>query len=64
MVSRTGGEGQVSVVRFQAADGGLIEFRSNVSTSPPAFSAGDPVRVLYPTGLPRKARIKTFGNCG
>ncbi len=48
------------VVRFVTAKGEKIEFTSGVSSSPPSYSKGESVEVLYDPGAPRAARIKGF----
>lgn len=48
------------VVRFQTADGAVIEFRSRVGSSPPSYQVGDEVPVLYRPENPRDARIESF----
>jgi len=47
-------------VRFTTADGREIRFVSSTSSSPPAYSAGERVEVLYPPGEPERARINAF----
>lgn len=47
-------------VRFTTADGREVRFVSSTSSNPPAYSAGEPVEVLYLPGEPERARINGF----
>ncbi len=47
-------------VRFIAADGRAIQFVSSISSSPPAYSVGERVDVLYLPGEPERAKIGAF----
>lgn len=58
---RSGGDSTYRpVVRFQAADGKAIEFTSGAGSSPPAYSKGEKVEVLYRPAAPQDAAIKGF----
>ena len=48
------------VVEFVAADGTRHRFASSVSTSPPAYSVGQRVDVIYPPGAPEDAILDGF----
>jgi hypothetical protein len=50
------------VLRFIASDGKAYTITSNISTSPPEFSVGQSVQVLYRQSDPEGARIATFGH--
>lgn len=45
------------IVRFQSADGELIEARGGVGSSPPHYHAGDVVQILYDKKNPRSWTI-------
>jgi hypothetical protein len=47
------------VIRFQAASG-EVEFTSSSGSYPPSYAVGDKVKVLYPPGNPRAARVESF----
>jgi hypothetical protein len=47
------------VVEFATADGRRVQFRSAISSSPPAFAIGERVGVYYPPQAPETARIDT-----
>ncbi len=48
------------VFSFTAADGETHTVTSDVSSSPPGFSEGEPVRVRYDPANPEDARIHSF----
>jgi len=48
------------VVRFQTRDGETIEFRSDTASSPPSYTRGERVAVLYRPLLPHDARVADF----
>ena len=48
------------VVRFHSADGSEFTHASNTGTSPPGFSVGEAVVVLYDPADPSRAVIPTF----
>jgi Protein of unknown function (DUF3592) len=48
------------VVRFVTAREQVVKFTSNSGSNPPAYRAGDSVKVLYDPGNPRKARIDSL----
>ena len=48
------------VVRFRSAGGEEITFRSSFGTSPPAFSEGEAVTVLYDPRNPYAGKIDSF----
>lgn len=48
------------LVRFVAADGRSVEFTTSTSSSPPAYSVGERVRVLYRASSPEEAAIDGF----
>ena len=47
-------------VRFVDSTGRTHEFDSNLHSSPPKYSVGAQVPVLYPPGAPEKAQIEGF----
>jgi Protein of unknown function (DUF3592) len=47
-------------VRFETRDGKTIEFQSSLRTSPPAYRAGQMVRVLYDPKDPNSAALAGF----
>lgn len=49
------------VVEFTALEGGRYRFTSNVATSPPSFTLGARVEVLYPPAEPAAAAINSVG---
>ena len=53
------GSGARPVVRYEVR-GEPYEITGNVSSSPPAYAVGDPVRVLYPPGAASAARLDTW----
>lgn len=55
-----GSRGYAPVFSFTAADGKTFTVTSDVASSPPAFAAGDHVRVRYDPTDPINARIHTF----
>ena len=48
------------VVSFQTAQGRSVTFVTSWGTSPPAYSRGDRVTVLYDAATPEKAEIEGF----
>jgi hypothetical protein len=58
--STRNGHSYAPVFRFTAGDGKTHIHVSNMSTSPPGFSVGQQVRVLYQHGHPEDARIDSF----
>ncbi|WP_306227512.1 DUF3592 domain-containing protein [Bosea beijingensis] len=48
------------VVSFQTAQGQAVTFVASWGTSPPAYSRGDRVTVLYDAATPEKAEIEGF----
>jgi hypothetical protein len=48
------------VVEYTAADGQTRTFTSSLSSSPPAYQTGQPVKVLYDPAPPYKAEINDF----
>lgn len=48
------------VVSFQTAQGQAVTFVTSWGTSPPAYSRGDRVTVLYDAAAPEKAEIEGF----
>jgi len=53
--------GYAPVFTFTAGDGHIYTISSNTSSSPPAFSPGQHVKVLYRADDPTGARIASFG---
>ncbi len=49
------------VVRFQTAQGQMIQFTASFATGAPLYVVGEQVQVLYPGGMPSKARIQHPG---
>lgn len=49
------------VVRFQTAQGQMIQFTASFVTGAPLYVVGEQVQVLYPGGMPSKARIQHPG---
>lgn len=47
------------VIRY-AVDGQTFEVQSSVSSSPPAYSVGDHVAILYPPEHPHQGRLHSF----
>jgi hypothetical protein len=60
VVALEGGETLAPVVEFTARDGTPVRFRTGMSSSPPDYSVGDPVGVLYDEAAPDDARIDAF----
>ena len=60
MVARSGSEGGVvysPVVQFTTVEGQAVTFTDSVGRSPPKYTPGDTVKVMYPPGRPEAARI-------
>lgn len=55
--ARGNGRSYAPVVRFSTRDGQGVEFTSTVSANPPAYSVGEPVRVLYDRAQPVNAEL-------
>ena len=48
------------VVRFITRNGERVEFTSGIGSSPPAYSVGEKVTVLYSPRRPNRAKINSF----
>jgi hypothetical protein len=59
MVAPDGGDGSKPVVQYQV-DGETYECEGSISSSPPAYSVGQKVSVLYRPDEPQKALIGSF----
>ena len=59
LVESGGRGGQAPVVRYQVAEQ-TFEIQSGVSTSPPAYSVGEKVKVLYQAERPDQGRLSSF----
>jgi uncharacterized protein DUF3592 len=59
----SGGEGGTvyrPIVQFTTAEGQVATFTESVGSSPPRYSVGQTVRVVYPPGNPSGARIPSW----
>lgn len=54
------GKNAFPVIEFVAGDGVLHTFKADVGTSPPSYSVGQPVKVVYDPARRDKASIDTF----
>jgi hypothetical protein len=52
--------GLAPVVEFTASDGRKVKITGSVSSSPPAYSRGEHVHVLYESANPQNARLDSF----
>lgn len=50
------------VVEYSPPGRGLLEVQLNEGSSPPEYSVGDPITVLYDPQQPKDARIKSFSS--
>jgi hypothetical protein len=48
------------VVRFPLPDGEMVQFTSQIGSTPPEFQVGQSVKVLYHPAQPQSARIQGF----
>ena len=65
-LERTAGSGRwatydyAPVFRFETANGESVTVTSDISSSPPSFTEGEAVSVLYDPSKPSDAKIHTF----
>ena len=57
--THTHSRGSYPMVRFQVGEQ-TVEIEGQTGTSPPAYSIGEKVKVLYPAGKPEQGQIDSF----
>ncbi|MEW6443233.1 MAG: DUF3592 domain-containing protein [bacterium] len=64
LVLDSGGSGSVyfPVIRFAAANGEPVEFRSDFGSNPPSFGKGEQVQVRYDPAHPSHASVDSFSS--
>jgi hypothetical protein len=62
VIDLVGSKTRAPVVRFTDGAGRTVEFRSSVSSSPPAFDIGEKVVVLYDAAAPAEAKIESWSD--